>query len=93
MSKSNTKNFIYFPDSQVGNEPFPTCVCPYKNRDSYMMVEVNTGYHKGSIKPITKAYPSYNKLMYSYQRNHKNQSVYPYLQNHIIYNDITGSRL
>lgn len=93
MNNSNISTFVFFPESQVGNKPFPVCVCPYKNKDSYTMVEINTGYYKGSIKSITKAYPSYDKLMYSYKRDYNNQSVYPYLNNHIIYNDVIDSKL
>lgn len=66
---------------------FPPCVCVYQNDyKKFSMIEVNTGYYKGSIKMISKIYNSYDEL----QKNFNTLStVYPILHNYVIYNDVS----
>lgn len=83
-------NYIYFPQSELGNIPFPECICIYKYTDNkYMMVEVNTGHSKGSIKPITCSYSNINNLL----SGKKHNSVLPLLKKYIIYNDHVITKL
>jgi hypothetical protein len=55
--------FFMIKDSNVGSAHMPTCTTLYKNRDSYMLVEVNTGAHIGSIKVISEPYSKIGDLM------------------------------
>ena len=88
MSHIYISNII--KDSEIGKHILPIYVCPYKNGNKYMMVEVNTGNHKGSIIPITKTFNSLDNLLKSFN---KSQTVYPVLFDHIIYNDLYISHL
>ncbi len=89
MSYTNCKT-TYIKDSEIAN--LPTSLCVYQNKKTYLMVEVNTGYPKGSylLKVISKPYRSIGKLL-----NDKKveASSYPLLQNCIIYNDKIMSAL
>ena len=85
----NYNNIIKIGDSKVGDLHFPACICPYQNKGSYTMVEVNTGSYKGSIKYISQEYRSYQTLVQNFDM--KGSSL-PFLKNYIIYND-TFSRL
>lgn len=77
--------FIRIKDSMVGSSNFPPCICLYQNiQNGYMMVEVNTGYHKGSLKSITQSYSSYQQLIENFDQSKQH---YPFLNNYIIYND------
>ena len=55
-----------------------------------MMIEINTGYYKGSIKPISKIYNSYDELVKNFDPNSTNYKI---LKNYIIYNDIGYSNI
>ena len=77
----------YIKESELGNLNFPTCICPYKNRDSYMLVEVNTGSYKGSLKLVSDFYSSLDEL---YKNMDSSNYCYPLLGGHLIFNDITG---
>ena len=88
MNSYQNSNLIKIGDSQVANSHFPVCVCPYQaSNNSFMMVEVNTGYHKGSLKPISQSFSSYTELMNNFNIH---STFYPVLHNHLIFNDISA---
>lgn len=74
-------------DSELGNINFPVCVCPYENNGKFMMVEVNTGYRKGSIKPITKPYDNIIDLFLNFDSG---KTDLKYLSDVLIYNNISA---
>lgn len=80
----------YITDSEICNLILPTSLCIYQNKKTYLMVEVNTGCSKGSLKVISKSYDNITELL-----KDKNviTSQYPLLQNCIIYNDKIMSAL
>jgi len=76
---------IIIKESEVDRFMFPACVCPYRNRNQYMMVEINTGTNGGISKSISSNYDSYNDLIKKFNRN---DTCYPILENYLIYNDL-----
>ena len=81
----------YIKDSEVGNLNMPISLCVFQNENKYFLVEVNTGYQKGSMKVISGHYHSVEELLRENKNTIKNS--YPLLQNHIIYNDKIMSAL
>lgn len=78
------QKIVMISDIDVPYANLPICICIYKNNDeSYMMVEVNTGSHKGSIKPISKSYRSILELTRNFNIR---DAQYRFLQKFIIYN-------
>lgn len=75
-------------DSEMDSARLPVSRCVYQNANQYIIVEINTGYSIGSIKCISPAYPSYDDAVRSHQNDF---SPYPFLYNHIIYNDSSPS--
>lgn len=71
-------------DSEVPISKLPVCICPYRIRDEYMLVELNTGLYIGSIRTITSTYPKLEQAIDQYT---KNDFTYPLLQNYLIYHD------
>jgi hypothetical protein len=63
----------------------PICISLYENNDSYIIVEVNTGTYKGSIKVISLKYSKIDDVM---KDPNIFTSGYLFLRNHIIYNDM-----
>lgn len=78
---SLTKNIILVTELELKTQSYPSCIAPYYYDHSYMMVEINTGSHKGSIKIISKSYNNIHDLIYNFNYN---QSSYPLLQNYLI---------
>ena len=89
FEQNNTKQIEYVKDSDVtdGVKMFPTCFCPYKNRESYSMVEINTGSRSGSILWAAGPFSSYEDTMNNFDRGNKRYQI---LQNCVVYNDVSG---
>ncbi len=60
---------------------FPECLCVYYYNYRYMIIEVNTGVHLGSIKPISESYKSISELMNNFDST---QSIYKMLDGVIV---------
>jgi hypothetical protein len=84
---NGSNNLTIIKDYDVARSYFPTCVCPYKNGDSFMMVEVNTGIFKGSLKPISQVFRSFDEMYTFYDRS---STVYPILWNYLICTSMCG---
>ena len=80
----------YIKDSELGNLNIPASLCIFQNNNAYSLVEINTGYDNGSIKVISRSYKSIKELQ---DAKIIIKNPYPFLQNHIIYNDKIMSAL
>lgn len=82
-------NIYKINETDFRHQYFPTCVCVYQyNNCKYSMAEINTDLYKQSIKIISKIYNTYDELIKSFDINN---TIYPVLFNHIIYNDISST--
>jgi hypothetical protein len=83
---SDKKKINRIKDADVPISNFPTCVCVYQNgRDSYHLVEINTGAHIGSIKSIPDT--RFSKLSDVDSIYSKLSPTYPLLKNYVVYNE------
>jgi hypothetical protein len=79
-------NLYKIKETELYKNHFPVCVCIYQNiKKKYCMAEINTGLYKGTIKIISDTYNTYDELKNNYNTNNTN---YPVLFNHIIYNNL-----
>jgi len=92
MDKNGNQKIIYIKDSEIGNMLIPESLCVYQNKNRFMIVEVNTGYlySQGCLRVVSESYHSVSELMRDPVRI---ASSYPFLHNHIIYNDKIMSAL
>ena len=72
-------------ESDLGDQIFPSCVCPYVVKGKYMLAEMNTGRYKGISRIVSEQYDDYESLMHvcdSVKLSHR------LLRTHIIMNDV-----
>jgi len=81
---------IHFPshrynivgEIELSRQIYPMCSAIYWNGSGYIMVEINTGLHMGSIKPISIQYKTLQHLLDQFDQQ---SVIYPVLPNTIIW--------